>query len=439
MSMGRLILEGLPTDDEVIQRVPSLIGPLRETNFGKTFTVESKQDATSNAYTTMTLPVHTDLCTREYEPGLQFLHCIRNEADGGENILADGFRLAEQIKADAPEEYAALTTVPITFYNKATDTDFRCTVPMFDLDKNGDLSDVRWSPWLRAPVRASFEETEWLYRGLRRAFTLAEDPAFTVRTKLKAGDLLCFDNRRALHGRVGYDPTTGGRKLMGCYVEREDLVSALRDHAAAAGALRRSRHMVSVPATMAGVHLTGQGGLEKLVFREDIPTPKPGQGDVLIQVTAADMNNTDINTRIGWYSSDVKSGTTAEGALEGLGDSDTDTSSWTGGLTFPRIQGADCVGRIVAVGDGVSESRIGERVVCAPYIIDPDDETGLESAGFLGSEYDGAFAQFVSVPSRNVFKVTEGVDLSDAALATLPCSGGTATNMLVMAGAKAWI
>ncbi|MCR9256594.1 MAG: TauD/TfdA family dioxygenase [Alphaproteobacteria bacterium] len=225
---GAAILEGLPTDEEVIHRVPSLIGPLRETNFGKTFTVESKQDATSNAYTTMALPVHTDLCTREYEPGLQFLHCIRNDADGGENILADGFRLAERIKADAPEEYDALTTVPITFYNKATDTDFRCTVPMFDLDKDGDLSDVRWSPWLRAPVRASFEETDRLYRGLRRAFALAEDPAFTVTTKLKAGDLLCFDNRRALHGRVGYDPTTGGRKLMGCYVEREDLVSALR-------------------------------------------------------------------------------------------------------------------------------------------------------------------------------------------------------------------
>jgi len=225
---GAAILEGLPTTEETIYEVPALIGPLRETNFGKTFTVESKHDATSNAYTTMTLPVHTDLATREYEPGLQFLHCIRNDAVGGENILCDGFRLAAQIKAEAPDEYDALTTVPITFYNKATDTDFRCAVPMFDLDRHGNLKDVRWSPWLRAPMQAGFEETEAVYRGLRRAFDLAENPAYQIKTKLKAGDMLCFDNRRALHGRVGYDPTTGGRKLMGCYVEREDLESALR-------------------------------------------------------------------------------------------------------------------------------------------------------------------------------------------------------------------
>lgn len=188
---------------------------------------------------------------------------------------------------------------------------------------------------------------------------------------------------------------------------------------------------------MAGVHLTGQGGLDKLVYREDIPTPKPGPGEVLVQVAAAGVNNTDINTRIGWYSPDVKSGTTAEGGSEGLGDSEKDTGSWTGRLVFPRIQGADCVGRIAAVGPGVDPARIGERTVCEPYIVDPDDETGLESAGFLGSEYDGAFAQFMVLPARNAHRVSDDLDIPDPALATLPCSGGTAMNMLVMAGAKA--
>ena len=60
-----------------------------------------------------------------------------------------------------------------------------------------------------------------------------------------------------------------------------------------------------IPAFMKGVQLVGHGGIEKLVYREDIPTPVPGPGEVLIRVAAAAVNNTDINTRIGSYSKSI--------------------------------------------------------------------------------------------------------------------------------------
>jgi len=197
------------------------------------------------------------------------------------------------------------------------------------------------------------------------------------------------------------------------------------------------RKAPEIPATMAAVQLTGYGGLDRLVYRTDVPTPRPEPGEVLIRVTAAGMNNTDINARTGWYNADVKTGTTADGGTAGFGVTEAGMGDWEGGLGFPRIQGADCVGRIVAVGDGVDPRRIGERVIVEPYLVDPDDAEGLESAGFLGLEYDGAFAQFTAFPARNVHKLPEGLAVSDTALATLPCSGGTAMNMLVLAGAKA--
>ena len=192
-----------------------------------------------------------------------------------------------------------------------------------------------------------------------------------------------------------------------------------------------------IPATMTAVHLTGHGGLEKLVLRHDVAVPTPGDRQVLVRVTAAGVNNTDINTRTGWYNQAVRSGTTTAGGKEGFGVSDQGMGDWEGGLTFPRIQGADAVGYIAAVGKGVNADRIGERVVCDPYIRDPNDIEGFESAGFLGSEYDGAFAQFTVVPSVNAVTVPQDLPLSDAALATLPCSGGTAMNMLILASAKA--
>lgn len=191
----------------------------------------------------------------------------------------------------------------------------------------------------------------------------------------------------------------------------------------------------AIPETMAAVLLTGQGGLDKLDYRTDVPVPRPGPGEVLIQVAAVGMNNTDINTRTGWYNADVTTGTTAAGGAAGFGADGM--GDWSDGLTFPRIQGADCAGRIVAVGDGVDPARVGERVVCDPYIRDLDDLDGHETAGFFGSEHDGAFAQFARIVAGNAIAVPADLPLSDPQLATLPCSGGTAMNMLLMAGARA--
>lgn len=192
-----------------------------------------------------------------------------------------------------------------------------------------------------------------------------------------------------------------------------------------------------IPEQMAAVLLTGYGGLDKLSYRTDVPVPTPQAGEVLIRVTAAGMNNTDINTRTGWYSTDVSVGTTALGGRAGFGVLADGLGAWTGDIAFPRIQGADCVGRIAAVGAGVDSGRIGERVLCAPYIYDPDDPDWLEQAGFLGADYDGAFAQFIKVPARNAVVVADDLPYSDAQLATLPCSGGTAMNMMRMADLKA--
>ena len=173
---------------------------------------------------------------------------------------------------------------------------------------------------------------------------------------------------------------------------------------------------------MAGVHLVGHGGFDKLVYRNDIPVPRPGAGEVLIKVAAAGINNTDINTRIGWYSKSVKAAT-EDAAVPGA----TDDGGWMGALAFPRIQGADCCGRIVAVGEGVAAERIGERVIVRNLLRTPVDYRPWECWTF-GSECDGAFAQYAKAPSRETYRVQ--CDWSDAELASMPCAWSTAEGML---------
>lgn len=167
----------------------------------------------------------------------------------------------------------------------------------------------------------------------------------------------------------------------------------------------------SLPDKMRAVLLTGHGGFEQLEFREDVPVPVPAPGEVLIRVHAAAVNNTDINTRTGWYSR-----------------SEAESGSWAGNeLQFPRIQGIDVCGEIVAVTHGIERDRIGERVVIEPCLTSgsriPEGDTW-----YLGSECDGGFAEYVTVPNDHAFAISS--DLESEELAAFPCAFSTAENMI---------
>lgn len=184
---------------------------------------------------------------------------------------------------------------------------------------------------------------------------------------------------------------------------------------------------MSIPKTMTAVLLTGHGGLDKLEYRDNVAVPSPAPGEVLIAVAAAGVNNTDINTRIGWYSKAV-TGDTEAGGAEGFAQVSDEDAGWSGtALAFPRIQGADVCGRIVAVGDGVSPNRIGQRVMVQTMMRDEGDSRPFRCITF-GSERDGSFAQFTTAPARATYAVN--CDWTDAELASIPCAYSTAEGML---------
>ncbi|MEW9805012.1 alcohol dehydrogenase family protein [Mesorhizobium sp. ZMM04-5] len=168
----------------------------------------------------------------------------------------------------------------------------------------------------------------------------------------------------------------------------------------------------------------GTGGFDQLHYRQ-VPIPSPGPGEVLLSVLAAGVNNTDINTRVGWYAGSVKVGTDSLAIETGRED-----GGWNGTTPFPLIQGADCCGRVVSVGTGVDKNLIGSRTIVRSCM--RSSGFGLTDTVWLGTDFDGAFAQFVKVPVGEVFPVA--CDWSDAELASVPCAYGTAENMLHRAG-----
>lgn len=185
--------------------------------------------------------------------------------------------------------------------------------------------------------------------------------------------------------------------------------------------------------TMVAVVTTGVGGYDRLVLSRE-PVPVPGEGEVLVHVLAAGVNNTDINTRLGWYSSSVTAST--DDVSEDVTEDVTEDvparpgGGWNAATPFPMIQGADCCGRVVAVGPGGDESVLETRVLIRPCM----RTRGFSAwdTAWLGSDVNGAFAQFVAVPAHEAFPVDS--HWSDAELATIPCAYGTAENMVGRAG-----
>ncbi|MEV5810442.1 zinc-binding dehydrogenase [Streptomyces parvulus] len=167
-----------------------------------------------------------------------------------------------------------------------------------------------------------------------------------------------------------------------------------------------------IPETMRAVRMRRHGGPEVLEVVE-VAVPAPGAGEVLVRVGAVALNNTDLWTREGAY---------------GRPDDPEALSGWRGPIDFPRIQGADVAGRVVAVGADTDTTLVGRRVVIDPALYDgagPD----ANPVGLMGSERDGGYAEYATAPADRVHDVTDS-PLTDEQLASLPTAYGTALGMI---------
>ena len=225
--IGLTQVRGVPTEPGSLKLIAQRISFIRESNFGVLFNVQSKADADSNAYTAFNLPLHTDLPTRELQPGLQFLHCLVNDAEGGESIFVDGFAIADALRQEEPQLFEALCEIPVEFRNKDRHSDYRCLAPVIALDALGRVAEIRMANFLRGAFDTSVAQMPLLYRAYRRLIAMTREPRFRLMQRLKPGELWCFDNRRTLHARNAFDPATGARHFQGCYVDRDELLSRI--------------------------------------------------------------------------------------------------------------------------------------------------------------------------------------------------------------------
>lgn len=215
-------------EPELLDRLGPRVGPLRGSNFGATWDVRSVPNPDSTANTDLNLGQHTDLPTRETPPGFQFLHCVENTVDGGWSRMTDGHAVVSRLRRHHPDDFAALSTLHWTFFNRSTFADHRWTGPIIDdLGPRYPLTLRAFYPVRGFPAMAPVDQPR-AYRAMRTFSQVAHDPTLRIRFPFEPGDVIAFDNRRILHGRDSFDAASGSRWLRGCYIDQDDVFSTVR-------------------------------------------------------------------------------------------------------------------------------------------------------------------------------------------------------------------
>jgi len=224
---GFCFVEGAPATPEATRAVATRIAYIRETVFGGYWDFTANMEHKDTAYTSMAIGPHTDGTYSFDAPGYQMFHCLAAECTGGENVLIDGFRVAEILRGEDPAAYQTLTEVAIPgqHLDYSRGVHLMARRPLFRLDDAGELLQVSYNNLDRAPFVLDPERQHAFYRALAIFGRLCNDPTFQHRRRLLPGSVLLFDNWRVLHARDAY---VGYRRLAGVYFNKEDVESRLR-------------------------------------------------------------------------------------------------------------------------------------------------------------------------------------------------------------------
>ncbi len=225
---GIVLVDGLDDDPQSGERFGDLIGFKRETNYGVMFEVVNKPDPNNLAYTALALPLHTDLANQEFVPGAQFLHCITNDTTGGDSVFADGFQVCRDLEKEEPDVFETLKnmSVPWRFYDESFDIITRW--PVIQQLDDGQFEALTFNAHLADIPDLESDQLIKFYAAYQNIMRRIRSEKYRVEYRFQPGEMIIMANKRVLHGRTEFDPSSGHRHLRGYYIEMNEINSRLR-------------------------------------------------------------------------------------------------------------------------------------------------------------------------------------------------------------------
>lgn len=225
---GFAILRNVPPVGGMILEVVKLFGYIRETNYGSIFDVKTVIHPNNLAFTGLGISAHTDNPYRNPTPTLQLLHCLSSDANGGDSILADAFKIAEDLRQQYPGYFKILNTTMVTYQFRDSENWLERSTPIISTYPDGTLAAIRLNNRSIQPFKLLPDDLLDFYKAYLQFVTMSNDENYQVRFKMSPGDLYIVDNERITHARSAYDNKGGERFLQGAYADRDGLLSKWR-------------------------------------------------------------------------------------------------------------------------------------------------------------------------------------------------------------------
>lgn len=223
---GFAVVENTPPTKDGTVRLAERIGSAQNTIFGDYWLLSNEiTEHDDTAYTNQYLSPHTDASYSHDAPGLQMFNCLEFDGKGGESVLVDGFAIAAEMAERSPEWYKVLTQVIVPGQYIEPGVHLLAERPVLRLDRFGELVQVTFNNYDRAPFMLPPEQLRAFYDAYGEFNRISTDQQNWIKLPLRPGMALIFDNWRCLHGRMGY---VGKRVFYGCYLSRAFYESRLR-------------------------------------------------------------------------------------------------------------------------------------------------------------------------------------------------------------------
>lgn len=216
VSYGVVVLENAPTKSNSLELLSKRLGPIHETLFERIHNVSITRHVYNVAHTAKGLSPHNDFASYKNQPSVQALHMLENECEGGESIIVDGWKVAEDLRKENPEYFDILQNFNVPFRQFDENNETYAQAPIIKCSSDGTLESFRFSNQLMQMIDPSRKDIKSFYKAYHEVSAKVHQSKYRSTFRLNGGEVLIVASLRVLHAREAFIPD-GKRHLQDAY------------------------------------------------------------------------------------------------------------------------------------------------------------------------------------------------------------------------------
>lgn len=224
LGTGALVLTAAPNETELLESLARRLGPMREMAFDRIHDVKVDPGGYNIAHTALALPPHNDFASYDFQPSVQALHMLTNEASGGASVITDGFAIAEALRVEMPEAFEVLQRVEVPHRQFDATTETFAVAPLLRLDESQQFVSLRFSNQLTQALNPEHPKIQAFYEAYHALCEKVLDARYSREFRLQGGEILIVAANRVLHSRRAIT-SKGARHLQDAYFDLDNVIN----------------------------------------------------------------------------------------------------------------------------------------------------------------------------------------------------------------------